>query len=82
MTENRAERNQAEDSKGVSDRRRLAEKVRNACVGAALDAYEQAKFSGLCDEGAWEAAIGAMRMVDVDAIAVAAGFKPSDGNNK
>lgn len=47
---------------------RVADAVRNACVEAALDAYESAKLSGLCDEGAWEAAVGAMRMVDVDRI--------------
>ena len=46
----------------------VADAVREACVEAALDAYESAKLSGLCDEGAWEAAVGAMRMVDIDRI--------------
>ncbi|MCF8151195.1 MAG: hypothetical protein K9K30_06160 [Burkholderiaceae bacterium] len=43
----------------------LAGAVRNACVLAALDAYENAQISGLCQEGAWEVAIDAMRMLDL-----------------
>lgn len=48
--------------------RRLARLVRDACVRAALDAYEQAGMSGLCHEGAWECAVGAMRSLDLDAV--------------
>lgn len=47
---------------------RLAEATRAACVGAALDAYEAAAMSGLCHEGAWENAIGAMRQIDLQTI--------------
>lgn len=46
----------------------LAEHVRRACVEAAIEGYERAAMSGLCHEGAWEAAIGAMRMVDLAAL--------------
>ena len=46
--------------------RRLAEAVRAACVEAALRGYEDAMMSGLCREGAWEAAVSAMRMLDVE----------------
>ena len=46
----------------------LAAAVRNACVRAALDGYEQAQIAGLCQEGAWEAAVDAMRMVDLRTI--------------
>ena len=46
----------------------LAAAVRNACVRAALDGYEQAQIAGLCQEGAWEAAVDAMRMVDLKMI--------------
>lgn len=46
--------------------RRVAEAVRSACITAALNGYESAAISGLCHEGAWEAAIGAMRMLDVE----------------
>jgi hypothetical protein len=44
---------------------RTAEAVREACVRAALEGYERAAMSGLCAEGAWEAAISAIRMVDL-----------------
>jgi len=47
---------------------RAAEAVREACIRAALDGYEQAAMSGLCAEGAWEAAIGAIRMVDLRSV--------------
>jgi hypothetical protein len=47
--------------------RKLAEKVRAACIRAALAGYEQAGISGLCHEGAFEIAVDAMRMLDLDA---------------
>lgn len=37
-----------------------------ACIEAALQGYEEAKISGLCHEGAWECAVSAMRMFDVE----------------
>ncbi len=43
----------------------LAEQVRQACITAALDAYENAGISGLCAEGRWELAIQAMRCLDL-----------------
>lgn len=39
--------------------------IRNACIRAALDGYEQAQIAGLCQEGAWECAIDAMRRLDL-----------------
>ena len=48
----------------------LAENVRRACVEAAIDGYERAAMSGLCREGAWEAGISAMRMVDLAALLI------------
>jgi hypothetical protein len=47
---------------------RLARVVREACVRAALDAYEQAGVSGLCVEGRWELAVDAVRSLDLDAV--------------
>ncbi len=47
---------------------RLAEAVRNACVQAALQGYEQAAMDGLCHEGAFEAAVEAIRGLDIEAI--------------
>ncbi|MFA5626429.1 MAG: hypothetical protein WCX90_07010 [Thiohalomonadaceae bacterium] len=44
---------------------RLAELVRQACIRAVLDGYEQATISGLCHEGAFEVAIGQLRMLDL-----------------
>ena len=38
-----------------------AEAVRQACITAALQAYEDAGVSGLCHEGRWECAVDAMR---------------------
>lgn len=46
----------------------LADTVRQACIRAALEGYEHAAMSGLCHEGAWEAAISAMNMLDLDAV--------------
>ena len=43
--------------------RAMAERVRDACIRAALDAYEDAGVQGLCAEGRWEAAVAAMRRV-------------------
>jgi hypothetical protein len=39
--------------------------VRRACVEAAIAAYEDASVSGLCAEGAFEAAISAIRSLPV-----------------
>ena len=38
-----------------------AEPIRAALIAAAADAYEDASIRGLCAEGAWEAAVSAMR---------------------
>ena len=37
------------------------EAARKACIDAAIAAYEDASLRGVCHEGAWEAAVGAMR---------------------
>jgi len=52
----------------VTDPIELAEAVRSACVQAALDGYEQAQIAGLCQEGAWEVAVDAIRMLDLKTI--------------
>ncbi len=58
--------------------KRLAEAVRDACLKAAKQGYEEAAASGLCHEGAVEASLGAVRMVDLAAVLAAApgGKKP------
>ena len=54
------------------NRQALAERVRLACIEAAVEGYELAAMNGLCHEGAWEAAISAMRTVDLAALIQAA----------
>jgi formiminotetrahydrofolate cyclodeaminase len=54
--------------RGAIDTQELAEAVRKACLDAAASAYEDASLSGLCQEGAWEVAVGAIRSVDLDAV--------------
>jgi hypothetical protein len=49
-------------------KRALARAVQQACIDAALAAYEEAGISGLCQEGRWEVAVGAMRSLDIDAL--------------
>lgn len=44
-----------------------AERIRAALIGAAVDGYEHAALSGLCCEGAWEAAVSAMRQLELHA---------------
>ena len=43
-----------------------AERVRERLVQCALEAYEDALARGLCAEGAWEAAVGAMRELELN----------------
>ena len=47
---------------------KLAEAVRAACLKAARQGYEQAAAGGLCHEGAVEAALGAIEMIDLGAL--------------
>ena len=58
-------------------KRRLAEAVREACLKAARDAYENAGISGLCEEGRWECAVAAIRSLDLEAIISAMHDDPS-----
>lgn len=49
-------------------KRRMAEAVREACLDAARQAYENAGISGLCEEGRWECAVDAIRSLDLETI--------------
>ena len=52
-----------------TDTRSLAvETVRAVCLEAALLAYEDAGIRGLCAEGRWEAALAAIRHVDLSRV--------------
>ena len=46
----------------------IAEAIRQACVQAAQQGYERAAADGLCDEGALEVALDAIRSLDLDQI--------------
>jgi hypothetical protein len=43
----------------------LAKRIRDACIEAAHQAYEDAGVQGLCAEGRWEAAVSALRTVEL-----------------
>jgi len=49
---------------------KMARAVQKACIEAANKAFEDASISGLCDEGALEAAIGAIQTLDIEALLV------------
>lgn len=56
-----------------------AESVRAACLDAAIRAYEDAGIRGLCHEGRWEAAIAAVRQLDIrHVLEPPAGSDPAD----
>ncbi len=48
--------------------RQIAETIRAACVQAAQQGYERAAADGLCDEGALEVALDAIRSLDLEQI--------------
>ncbi len=50
------------------EEQQLAEAVRRACIRAVLDGYQQAAISGLCHEGAFEAGVDAIRMLDLEVL--------------
>lgn len=49
------------------DRLRFARVIRDACIEAAKQGYENAAISGLCEDGALEAALSAIHMLDLEA---------------
>ncbi len=51
----------------MDTKREFAEMIRNACLKAAREAYENAGISGLCEEGRWECAVDAIRSLDLEA---------------
>lgn len=50
------------------ERLELARAVRDACIRAAKEGYESASISGLCEDGALEAALSAIHMIDLEAV--------------
>jgi len=43
----------------------LAKRIRDACLEALLQAYEDAGVQGLCAEGRWEVVVGALKTVEL-----------------
>ncbi|SMO66448.1 acetyltransferase [Gracilimonas mengyeensis] len=54
--------------KSTSEQLVLAEQIRNACIKVAREGFMDASMSGLCTEGAMEAAISAMQSLDIEKI--------------
>ncbi len=66
----------------MTTRLQLAEAVREACLNAALQAYEAAGISGLCGEGRWEIAVQALRDLDLRPLVSANERASNDGNRE
>jgi hypothetical protein len=43
----------------------LAKRVRDVCLEAVVRTYDDAGIQGLCAEGRWEAAVSALRTLDL-----------------
>lgn len=54
--------------KSTSEQLVLAEQIRNTCIKVAREGFMDASMSGLCTEGAMEAAISAMQSLDIEKI--------------
>lgn len=50
------------------DAQQLAERVRNACLEVAMRSLDEAAMAGLCGEGQREAAVDAIRSLDLEAL--------------
>lgn len=44
----------------------IAQKVKEACIQAAKEGFQDASMSGLCTEGAMEAAISAIQKLEIE----------------
>lgn len=44
----------------------IADRIKQACIQAAREGFRDASFSGLCSEGAMEAAVSAIQSLDLD----------------
>lgn len=52
----------------IKAEKQLAERVRKACIEAAREGFMDASMSGLCTEGALEAATSAIQKLDIEKI--------------
>lgn len=56
------------DSSEYSDLMKLAEEIRAACIKTAQNEFRAAAMSGLCMDGAIEAAMGSIQSLDLEKI--------------
>lgn len=63
------------------DAEKTAERARLALIDEAIDAYQDAAVQGLCAEGAWEAAVSAMRRLDLKAPRIASTESSQPGSD-
>lgn len=61
------------DSPSLTEKQ--AEQIRKACINAAREGFINASMSGLCTEGAAEAAIGAIQKLNLNEVLLEAGSK-------
>jgi len=52
----------------TAEEQQLAEKVKEACIQAAKEGFKDASMSGLCTEGAIEAAISSIQLLDLEKV--------------
>lgn len=52
----------------TDEEQQFAEKVKEACIQAAKEGFQDATISGLCTEGAIEAAISSIQLLDLEKI--------------
>lgn len=62
------------------NQQRIAEAVKTACLQAAIEAYQHGRMSGMCQEGAWELALDAIKSLDAEALLKKLPGKPSYKN--
>ena len=62
----------------AGDPRQLALAVRDACRAALAEAHEEALLAGLCGDGAWEAALGALSRLSADELLARAAARQPD----
>jgi|GEM_PF-410284 hypothetical protein len=52
----------------TSNERHIGQTVRQACIQAAKEGFQDASMRGLCNEGAIEAAVGVVQLLDIEQI--------------
>lgn len=50
----------------IRDQVKIAEIVQEACIKAAKEGFREASMSGLCSEGALEAAVGSIQSLNLE----------------